>query len=118
MIERADISQVLAEMRTLRAQIQKPTSVQDEVKSQSLNGVQDTQNKVGFGDLLTSAIDKVNESQQTANHLKTSYEQGDPSVDITRVMVASQKAQVSFQALTQVRNKVVQAYEEVMKMSI
>ena len=57
-------------------------------------------------------------TQQNATALRTAYEQGDPTVDITRVMVESQKATVSFQALTQVRNKVVQAYEDIMKMPI
>jgi len=50
--------------------------------------------------------------------MATAYEQGDPNVDITRVMIASQKASVSFEALTQVRNRVVQAYEDIMKMPV
>lgn len=118
MIERTDISQVLAEMRTLRAQIQKPSALPQEVNPQALKGVTGTEKTGGFGEMLTSAIGKVNETQQTASKLATAYEQGDPTVDITRVMIAAQKSSVSFQALTQVRNKVVQAYEEVMKMSI
>lgn len=118
MIERADISHVLAEMRTLRAQIQKPAALSGEMNPQAVKGVTGSEKPGGFGELLTSAISKVNETQQAANQLATAYEKGDPAVDITRVMIASQKSSVSFQALTQVRNKVVQAYEEVMKMSI
>ncbi len=50
--------------------------------------------------------------------LAKAYEQGDPGVALSQVMVASQKAGVSFQALTQVRNKLVEAYQDVMKMPI
>jgi len=39
-------------------------------------------------------------------------------VDIPEVMIASQKASVAFQAMTQVRNKLITAYEEIMKMPI
>ncbi|MBR9885467.1 MAG: flagellar hook-basal body complex protein FliE, partial [Oceanospirillales bacterium] len=46
------------------------------------------------------------------------YELGDPSVDLPQVMIQAQKASVSFQAMTQVRNRLVSAYEEIMKMSI
>jgi flagellar hook-basal body complex protein FliE len=43
---------------------------------------------------------------------------GEPNVDITRVMIAAQKSSVSFEALTQVRNRVVKAYEDVMNMPV
>jgi len=46
------------------------------------------------------------------------YEQGDPSVSLTQVMIQSQKASVSFEALSQVRNKVVKAYEDIMNMPV
>ena len=39
-------------------------------------------------------------------------------VDLTEVMIASQKASVSFQAMTQVRNKLVQAYQDIMQMPV
>jgi len=50
--------------------------------------------------------------------LSRSFEQGDPGVSLTQVMVASQKASVSFQAMTQVRNKLIDAYQEVMNMQV
>jgi flagellar hook-basal body complex protein FliE len=46
------------------------------------------------------------------------YEKGVAGVDITDVMIASQKASVSFQAMVQVRNKLVEAYKDVMSMPI
>ena len=59
-----------------------------------------------------------NETQQKSSEMTTAYVQGDPSVSLSQVMIQSQKSSVSFQALTQVRNKVVQAYEDIMKMPV
>lgn len=116
--DRADINRVLAEMRNLKAQVQRPEPLQEPSSSTSVTSVKPTEPTQSFGSLLSRAVDSVNETQQESSALKTAYEQGDPSVDITRVMIQAQKASVSFQALTQVRNKVVQAYEDIMKMPI
>jgi len=115
---RADINQVLADMRNLKAQVQRPEELREPSPSTSVTSVKPTNGTPDFGSLLSRAVDGVNETQQEASALKTAYEQGDPTVDITRVMIQAQKATVSFQALTQVRNKVVQAYEDIMKMPI
>ncbi|MFS0826393.1 flagellar hook-basal body complex protein FliE [Pseudomonas sp. MLB6B] len=71
-----------------------------------------------FADMLGQAIGKVNETQQSSNALANAFEIGKGNVDLTDVMVASQKASVSFQALTQVRNKLVQAYQDIMQMPV
>jgi len=71
-----------------------------------------------FGDLLKQSIDKVNETQQTAGELKTAFETGSKDVDLAEVMIAVQKSSVSFQAMVQVRNKLVEAYKDVMSMPI
>jgi flagellar hook-basal body complex protein FliE len=68
--------------------------------------------------MLGKAVNSVNELQQNTNDLRTAYDMGDPNVDITRVMIAAQKSSVSFEALTQVRNRVVRAYEDIMNMPI
>lgn len=68
--------------------------------------------------MLGQAVNHVNDLQQTASDLRTAYELGDPNVDLTRVMIAAQKSSVSFEALTQVRNRVVRAYEDIMNMPI
>lgn len=115
---RADINQVLENMRNLKAQVQRPEELREPSPSTSVTSVKPTGSTPDFGSLLSRAVDGVNETQQKSSALKTAYEQGDPTVDITRVMIQAQKATVSFQALTQVRNKVVQAYEDIMKMPI
>ncbi|MBA1242894.1 flagellar hook-basal body complex protein FliE [Pseudomonas japonica] len=71
-----------------------------------------------FADLLGNAVGKVNDTQQAANQLANAFEIGKSGVDLTDVMISSQKASVSFQALTQVRNKLVQAYQDIMQMPV
>lgn len=71
-----------------------------------------------FADLLSGAVNKVSDTQQAASQLANAFEIGTQGVDLTDVMISSQKASVSFQALTQVRNKLVQAYQDIMQMPV
>jgi len=71
-----------------------------------------------FSDMLGKAINKVSDTQQASSQLSNAFEIGKSGVDLTDVMIASQKASVSFQALTQVRNKLVQAYQDIMQMPV
>ena len=50
--------------------------------------------------------------------LRESFETGNPNVELADVMIAAQKARISFEALTQVRNKMLSAYQEIMRMSL
>ncbi len=103
-----DINQVLSQMRALAAQAQ--TSP---VGTQSANP-----EGVDFSALLKNSIDQVNNVSKEASQLAEAFELGDPNVDLTQVMVSLQKASVSFQAMTQVRNKLVSAYQDIMNMPI
>ena len=71
-----------------------------------------------FAQLLKDSVNQVNKTQQTASGLATAFESGDASVNLSEVMIAIQKASVSFQAMTQVRNNLVSAYKEVMNMQV
>lgn len=71
-----------------------------------------------FSDMLGQAVNKVHETQQVSNQMASAFEMGQGGVDLTEVMIASQKASVSFQAMTQVRNKLVQAYQDIMQMPV
>lgn len=115
---RADINQVLADMKNLRAQVQKPQELNPEMSPTRIQGMQAPQDVPKFSDLLSQAVSTVSETQQKSSAMTTAYVQGDPSVTLSQVMVQSQKSSVSFQALTEVRNKVVQAYETIMKMPV
>jgi flagellar hook-basal body complex protein FliE len=71
-----------------------------------------------FGATMKSAIGQVSAAQQGARALAEAFEAGAPGADLTRVMLEVQKASLSFRAMTEVRNKLVQAYQEVMNMPI
>jgi flagellar hook-basal body complex protein FliE len=71
-----------------------------------------------FGQLLSDAINNVNGLQANTNELRTRFDMGDRSVSIGDVMIASQKSSIAFDATVQVRNKVVEAYKEIMSMPV
>jgi len=72
----------------------------------------------GFSQTLSNAIDKVSATQRSASDLQQAFEMGDPKADLARVMVAMQQSQVAFRATVEVRNRLVQAYQDVMNMPV
>ena len=94
-------------------------AMQMDAMAQPKSAVQVPQTGAGsFSDMLGNAINKVSETQQASSQLSTAFEVGKTGVDLTDVMIASQKASVSFPALPQVRNKLVQAYQDIMQMPV
>jgi flagellar hook-basal body complex protein FliE len=73
---------------------------------------------VDFSALLKGSLDKVDKAQSTATKLAEQFQLGDPKVTLEDSMVALQKANVSFQAALQIRNRVVAAYHEIMNLQI
>lgn len=71
-----------------------------------------------FSELLKQSVDKVNETQMDSKKLVDAFQSGDPNIQVSEVMVAMQKSNVSFQAMLQVRNKLVSAYQEIMNMQV
>ncbi|WP_324741878.1 flagellar hook-basal body complex protein FliE [Tsuneonella sp. CC-YZS046] len=71
----------------------------------------------GFSDNLRTALDKVNQTQATAEALSTGYEKGEVT-DIAKVMMARQEAGLAFEATLQVRNKLLSAYQDIMRMGV
>lgn len=71
--------------------------------------------QVGFTDVLRSAIDQVDELQASSDQQVSSLLAGDRS-DVHNVMIAIEKADVAFQLMMQVRNKIVNAYQQVSQM--
>jgi len=132
MVDRVDINSVLMQMRQVKSQLreQQPnqintetrTSLADQVKKlteeQNINAIQGDNTVPDFQTMFKNAIDTVNAHQKTSAELATRFEQGDPTIDLPEVMIAMQKSSVSFQAMTQVRNKLVEAYKEVMNMPV
>lgn len=117
--DRVDINQLLLQMREIRGQIDaqpvRPEALGNGLGSaQSVGGTE----RASFGDMLKNAVDSVNETQQKSSELQRAFEMGDPQVDITQVMIQMQKASVSFEAMNQVRNRLVSAYQDIMNMPI
>jgi len=127
---RVDINRVLMQMRDMRDQVHSSNtqminpgminpanSLESAARSDMINPT-DSSDKASFSDLLKQAVDSVNETQTRSGELQTAYELGDTSVDITQVMIQMQKASVSFEAMTQVRNRLVSAYQDIMNMPL
>jgi flagellar hook-basal body complex protein FliE len=109
------INQVLAQMRSMRLQAQAGAGSAQPTLGAAANA------KVGgdaFTGMLKKSIDAVNTQQQQATQLAEAFERGDKQADLAQVMIQMQKSNLSFQAMTQVRNKLVQAYQEIMSMPI
>lgn len=102
-----DISQVLTQMRVMAAKAQGVTPAAPE-----------TTGNVDFSNLLKQSIDAVNQNQKTASEMTEKFQAGDPGTDLAQVMVSLQKASVSFEAMKQVRNKLMDAYQEIMRMQV
>lgn len=98
---------LLIQMRAMAAQAQNKTPAPDATSSAD-----------SFSSLLKQSINQVNEMQQEGNKLATAFQKGDPNVQMAEVMVTMQKASVSFQAMLEVRNKLVSAYQEIMNMQV
>lgn len=71
----------------------------------------------GFGQALTDAISGLSASDKAADDLSAQMAAGDP-IDLHEVMLADQTASLQFQLAVQVRNKLVEAYQDVMRMQI
>lgn len=104
-----DVNQLMVQMRAMAAAAQTST-----VAPPMADAVQGG----GFADLLKQSVEQVNSAQGESRSLANAFAKGDPNTDLTEVMVAMQKASLSFAAMTQVRNKLVQAYQDVMNMPV
>jgi flagellar hook-basal body complex protein FliE len=105
-----EIDRVLAQIRSMS---QTARSGAGGTKPDAVAGVDN-----GFAKLLKQGIESVNATQAKATDLAVKFERGVPGVELPQVMLEMQKANVSFRALTEVRNKFVEAYREIMNMPL
>lgn len=73
---------------------------------------------VNFSSFLRESIGQVSALQQNATEMKNAVSMGDTSVSLADTMIASSKAELGFQAMVQTRNKLVEAYQEIMRMQV
>lgn len=98
---------LLMQMRAMAAQAQSKPTETGKIEGQA-----------DFQSLLKQSIDSVNEAKMESSRLADAFQSGDPNVQVSEVMVAMQKSSVSFQAMLQVRNKLVSAYQDIMNMQV
>ena len=72
----------------------------------------------GFGNVLKTSLNQVNQTQVAAEKTARDFEMGAPNVNLGDVMVSIQKANIAFQGTVQVRNRLVAAYHDIMNMQI
>ena len=72
----------------------------------------------GFSSVLKSALQAVSTAQNQAGRLQREVQMENPTVSLEETMVAIQKAQIGFQATLHVRNRMVQAYTDIMNMQV
>jgi len=72
----------------------------------------------GFAGALRSALTSVSTAQNDATRLQQEVQLENPKVSLEETMVAIQKAQIGFQATLHVRNRMVQAYTDIMNMQV
>ena len=102
-------NELLSQLQVLARKVQEGTTDNSiDVSSQSTK----------FSELMENSINQVNDQQMKASDLAKSFELNDPNVPLSTVMIEMQKARVSFEALKQVRNQLVDAYKQVMNMPL
>ena len=72
----------------------------------------------GFQQAFSQALSQVSATQNQAAQLQREVQFGNPNVSLEQTMIAMQKAQIGFQSAVQVRNRLVQAYTDIMNMQV
>jgi flagellar hook-basal body complex protein FliE len=113
------IDAVLAQIRAMQAQVRGAGGPPSEL-AQAAAGVGGAAQAPAspFANVLKQGLDQVNQAQARAADLATQFERGVPGVELPQVMLEMQKASVSFRAIAEVRNRFVNAYQEIMNMPI
>ena len=109
----AGLQQILA----LRQQIVDRTAILQELRAPGAVDTPAPPAGGGFADTLRGALDAVQVRQSNAETLSAAYERGD-GVDIAKVMLARQEAGIAFEATLQVRNKLLSAYQDIMRTGV
>lgn len=71
-----------------------------------------------FASMLDSALKAVSDSQAQTTELQRQFELDNPSVSLEQTMLAMNNSALNFSAAVQVRNKLVQAYDQIMNMQV
>ena len=119
-VNRTDVQSVLAQMRAMKQAASGDllrTLAEPDIGIAAQGVAPKATERSGFGDMLASAIKQVNAIQVDADVQRNAFVRGE-SQDLVKVMIAAQKSEVAFQAVAQVRNRLVTAYQDIMNMPI
>lgn len=106
------------QMQAMAQQAQGPQSAQRAQRPEPFGPASVNQSQSDFGVMLKGALDTVNGLQMNARGLASDVENGVEGVTIAQAMIAASKSSIAFDATVQVRNKVVEAYKEIMTMPV
>jgi flagellar hook-basal body complex protein FliE len=115
------IDQVLSQIRSLAVQTQsaglRPAALTgDAAAASGTNAASGASNS--FATLMRSGLEQVNQTELRATDLADKFERGVPGVDLPTVMLEANKANLSFRAVTEVRNRLISAYTDIMNMQL
>lgn len=82
------------------------------------NAPLDLQVSGSFGAALRESLQRINSLQNTSTVTSQAFQSGDPGVELHEVMIAGQKASIAFEMGVQVRNRLLNAYKDVMNMQV
>jgi flagellar hook-basal body complex protein FliE len=104
-----EINRVLEQIRSLSSQTRLGTGAANQTQQTGPSE---------FANILRKGVDQVNQTEQRATELSAAFERGTPGVELPQVMLEISKASVSFRALSEVRNRLVTAYQDIMNMQM
>ncbi|MDB5867234.1 MAG: flagellar hook-basal body complex subunit FliE [Betaproteobacteria bacterium] len=109
-MDTSGIDRMLSQLRTAQALASR--------KPQAAKEVEPAGNQGEFASVLKTSLSEVARTQNEAAALSKSFTVGDPNTNLQDVMIAMQKSSIALQQAVQVRNKLVQAYHDVMNMQV
>jgi flagellar hook-basal body complex protein FliE len=108
-----NIQRVLGQLRAAANMAPGAVAAPNEVGASS-----GTADRVDFGNILKAAVEQVSDAQQTATAKQQSFQLGESNMSLEEVMISLQKANLAFQGMIQVRNRLVEAYKEVASLQL
>lgn len=115
------IDQVLSQIRSIAAQTQapgiRPAGLTNDAATAA--GVAPAAGTgTSFATLMRSGLEQANQTELSANDVADKFERGVPGVDLPTVMLEANKANLTFRAVTEVRNRLISAYTDIMNMQM
>ncbi len=105
-----EINRVLEQIRSLQSQSK--IGQAQPAQPQQVNGPGE------FANILKQGLSAVSQTEQRANQLTEAFERGTPGVELPQVMLEVSKASVSLKAVSEVRNRLISAYQDIMNMQL